>query len=134
MACGHIWKCTRASYVSRSGKCSMCRDDQVRECLYNRVGYGHHGGYNFFGMFLMIMAMCALASCFFYGRDEPDHIIIQQGQPMGGPGMYQQGMPGQTVVVQGGGGCALPPPIQLSPCPPRGPPLAKSPVLICTAT
>ena len=46
VACGHIWKCTRSTYVSRSGRCSMCRDDQVRECLYHHSYGGYYGGYS----------------------------------------------------------------------------------------
>merc|ERR1719230_554928 len=70
VACGHIWKCTRASYVSRTGKCSMCRDDQVRECLYRR-SYGYHGGgSSFMAMLILLLALCAIASCFFYGRHD----------------------------------------------------------------
>ena len=102
VACGNIWKCTRAAYVTRSSKCSMCRDDQVRECLYHR-SYGHHyGGSSFVSGILLLLALFAIAACFFYGRDEPDVMYVQQGGVIGQP----VGMGGQTVIMQGG--CTLP--------------------------
>ena len=113
VACGHIWKCTMSSYVTATSKCSICRDDQVRECLYRRTSYGHHSsGSSFASMLLMLLVLFALAGCFFYGRPEPDVVVVQGGMPgqvmQGGYG----GMPGQTVVVQGGG-CTRP---SVSPC------------------
>jgi len=100
VACGNIWKCTRAAYVTRSSKCSMCRDDQVRECLYHR-SYGHHyGGSSFVSGILLLLALFAIAACFFYGRDEPDVMYVQQGGVIGQP----VGMGGQTVIMQGGYG------------------------------
>lgn len=103
VACGHIWKCTRASYVSRSGKCSICRDDLVRECMYTR-SYHNSGYSSFSSMLALLLVLCALGACFFYGgRNEPDTVIIQGGAP----GQYVQGgVPGQTVVVQGGCACS----------------------------
>ena len=99
VACGNIWKCTQASYVSRSGKCSICRDDQLRECMYNPSYDHYHSSSSFSSMLLLLIIMCALLACLSYGqRDEPDFVVVQGGIP----GQYVQGPGGQTVIVQGG--------------------------------
>ena len=134
VACGHIWKCTRASYVTRSSKCGMCRDDQVRECMF-RSHYGSygHGSSSFMSMLLLLIAMCALASCFFYGRDmQPEAVYVQNGQVMGGMG-GMGGMPGQVMVQPGCTRPLLPLPqttparARLPACPPLYPAPAPQP-------
>jgi len=101
VACGNIWKCTRSTYVTRTSKCSICRDDPVRECMFShRSGYGgHYGGSSFISVLFLLLVLCAIAACFFYGGQQEEVVVVQGGPQYGQP----IGMPGQTVVVQGGG-------------------------------
>jgi len=96
--CQNIWKCARSTYISRSARCSICSDDKPPECFY-RPTYHHHQS-SFLPSLLLLLALCAIAGCLFYGRGyaEPDVVVVQQGYP----GQYGPG--GVTVVHNDGYG------------------------------
>lgn len=108
VACANIWKCTRSTYVTRSSRCSICSDDMPQECRY-RSYHSYHGGSTMGPGLLLMIGLCAIAACMFYGRSEPDVVMVQQpvmGQQVMGPN-------GQVMMVQqqpgcygGGYGCA----------------------------
>merc|ERR1719240_1553625 len=66
--CANIWKCTRSTYITRTSRCRICADDMPPECMYYRRGYGH-GGYSMFPGLLLLLGLCAIAACIFWGRN-----------------------------------------------------------------
>lgn len=105
VACANIWKCTRSTYVSRSSRCRICSDDLPHECVSLR--YGGRGG-SILPSIILLLGLCAIAACMFYGsRGEPD-VVLQQPVVMGQPQpMYGGGyVMGQPQPIYGGGyGC-----------------------------
>ena len=94
--CANIWKCTRSTYVTRSSRCRICADDMPPECMYYRRGYSH-GGYSMFPGMLLLLGLCAIAACIFWGRNSEPEVVVMQGQPGIGPN-------GQQVVYVNQGG------------------------------
>lgn len=131
VACQNIWKCSRSTYITRSGRCSICRDDMPPECMYRRgYGHGYHSGGSMFSALFLLIGLCAIAACVFGGRGgmcQDEVVVVQQPGMMMQNGQYVQG--GQPMVVQGGCGCAR---LSLSPLPPTptslSPPFALLPL------
>ena len=78
-------------------------------------GYGYHHGTSFMSGFLLLMSLCLLASCLFYGRGgyDPEPVMYQvpaqgyavgpDGRPIMGPNGQPMMQGGVTVINQGGG-------------------------------
>jgi len=115
--CANIWKCSRSTYVTRTSRCRICSDDMPRECLYvsHGSGYGYHHSSSMLPGLLLLLCLCAIMGCLFYGRGYHDDEVVmvqqpgyygggvQQGYAVGPNGMPMGG-PGGVVVVDHGPG------------------------------